>query len=211
MFGFFNKKKKRNNLDEAINILCKIYKEIGIKHDIALKMSVMNLTIADSFAHNNVFSPLVLVINGMAFHRGHFISQVTSGETENETAAKDMISFYDKKIFELIGIARKMNLSDSELVSIMEVHGSLSRSDEPLSSNQITHDEKITYASYEEWLIAYKKAAASVNPQLELSEDGSSLIDFMDDEPTQRAFKDNVDPEYLGKEFGKQFDLTTFG
>ena len=73
-----------------------------------------------------------------------------------------------------------------------------------------TLDSEWCYASFEEWFNAYKAACASGNPQLGLSENGQSLIDFMDDEPLQRAYRDRVSPLKLGKSFARNFDLKTF-
>ena len=215
MFGLFNKKKKKKNLDEAIKILTEMYEEIGINYELSLKMSFTNLSIAESFTNEKVFSPLVLVINAMSFHRAHFISQINSGETDDINSSQRMIDFYTSKISELLSITKKMNLTDSELVSIMQIEQSLNTQSNnqnlPKNSSKVVYADSATYSSYDEWLSVYKMSAASVNPQLVINEDGTSLIDFMDDEPTRRAFNDNVDPEYLGVEFGNQFDLQTFG
>ena len=57
----------------------------------------------------------------------------------------------------------------------------------------------------------YKVAAGKQNPVLAPDENGFSLIDIMDDEPTKRAFRDGVNPENLGKMFAEQFDITKMG
>jgi hypothetical protein len=81
-----------------------------------------------------------------------------------------------------------------------------------LTDNQhATLDSEWCYASFEEWFNAYKAACASGNPQLGLSENGQSLIDFMDDEPLQRAYRDRVSPLELGKSFARHFNIKTFG
>lgn len=67
------------------------------------------------------------------------------------------------------------------------------------------------YSSWEDWLHAFKVAAGKENSQLEPSEDGRSLIDFMEHEPLKRAYKDGVDPKSLARDFAAQFDITTFG
>jgi hypothetical protein len=74
-----------------------------------------------------------------------------------------------------------------------------------------TLDSEWCYASFEEWFDAYKAACASGNPQLGLSENGQSLIDFMDAEPVQRAYRERVSPIKLGKSFARHFDIKTFG
>ena len=65
--------------------------------------------------------------------------------------------------------------------------------------------------TWEQWYDQYKAAAAAANSGLSINEKGMSLIDFMDDEPTRRAYADGVDPTALGRIFGEQFDITTFG
>lgn len=62
-----------------------------------------------------------------------------------------------------------------------------------------------------EWFAKYKAAAGVYNPALALNKEGRSLIDFMDDEPAKRAYRDGVDPEQLGKVFAEQFDITKMG
>ena len=65
--------------------------------------------------------------------------------------------------------------------------------------------------TWDQWYDRYKAAAAAANDGLSINERGMSLIDFMDDEPTRRAYADGVDPTELGRIFGEQFDITTFG
>ena len=67
------------------------------------------------------------------------------------------------------------------------------------------------HATFESWFLAYKRGAIQSQPSLAPAPGGSSLLDFMETEPLERAFRDNVDPEWLGRDFGKQFDLRTFG
>jgi hypothetical protein len=40
---------------------------------------------------------------------------------------------------------------------------------------------------------------------------GENIIDFMDHEPLRRAFRNNVDPVALAKEFAENFDIEKFG
>jgi hypothetical protein len=76
----------------------------------------------------------------------------------------------------------------------------------------LTHDTAYNTAqSFDTWLQKFKAAAAEANPQLKPDQFGGSLIDFMDNAPLHRAYKDNVDPNYLGREFGRTFDPSTFG
>ena len=65
--------------------------------------------------------------------------------------------------------------------------------------------------TFEEWYNIYKKAAAEVNPQLNVDENNKSLLDFMEHEPLRRAFRDGVEPEPLARDFGREFDISTFG
>lgn len=67
------------------------------------------------------------------------------------------------------------------------------------------------HTSFESWYEAYTKGVAETQPALAPDKDGKSLLEFMETEPLKRAFKDNVDPVWLGREFGKDFDLRTFG
>lgn len=65
--------------------------------------------------------------------------------------------------------------------------------------------------TWEEWLMEFKEEAGAINPQLKPDEKGSSLIDFMEHEPLQRAHRDGVNPKSLAADFAAQFDITTFG
>ena len=65
--------------------------------------------------------------------------------------------------------------------------------------------------TWEEWLTEFKEEAGVINPQLKPDEKGSSLIDFMEHEPLQRAHRDGVQPRPLAADFAAQFDITTFG
>ncbi len=65
------------------------------------------------------------------------------------------------------------------------------------------------YETFEDWLDAFKVAAAKVNLLL-VEHDGKCLIDFMDLVPLRSAFEAGLDPIGLGAEFGAHFDLGTF-
>ena len=67
------------------------------------------------------------------------------------------------------------------------------------------------YDTFEEWYDVYKKAAAEVNPQLEIDQNNRSYLDFMEHEPLQRAFRDGVEPKSLARAFAKEFDVFSFG
>lgn len=66
-------------------------------------------------------------------------------------------------------------------------------------------------STYEQWYLAFKRAAAQFHPGLALEENNQSLIDFMNDTPLKQAFEDGVDPSTLAKEFAEQFDPSMFG
>lgn len=74
-----------------------------------------------------------------------------------------------------------------------------------------TESSNTYFKYYGEWLICFKRAAAQFNSQLELDEDGSSLIDFMDQSPLRRAHSEGVDPSFLAKSFAEQFEINKFG
>jgi hypothetical protein len=67
------------------------------------------------------------------------------------------------------------------------------------------------YETFEEWYVAFKRAAGEINPQLQVDENNKSLVDFMEHEPLKRAFQDAVEPESLARDFAKEFDISTFG
>jgi len=67
------------------------------------------------------------------------------------------------------------------------------------------------YSSWEEYLKAYKVAAAEENAAFETAEDGKSLLDFVDLEPVKRAFRDGIDPKRIARIFAKDFDPMAFG
>lgn len=67
------------------------------------------------------------------------------------------------------------------------------------------------YSSFEDWYVVFKHSAGEANPQLSVGWDGGSMLDFMDHTPLKRAFRDKVEPKFLGKEFAMQYDVSTFG
>lgn len=67
------------------------------------------------------------------------------------------------------------------------------------------------YKSYEEWYHAYKVAVGEENPGLKMDASGRSMVDFMEDEPLRRAYRDRIDPISLGKKFAKNFDINKMG
>jgi hypothetical protein len=67
------------------------------------------------------------------------------------------------------------------------------------------------HATWDEWLLEFKRSAGRANPQLAPDHDGASLVDFMDHAPLRRAHEDGIDPSELGREFASQFDLSSFG
>lgn len=67
------------------------------------------------------------------------------------------------------------------------------------------------YLSWEDWFQVFKVVAGKINLQLKPNKDGISFIDFMEQEPLKRAYRDGVDPKSLARDFAAQFDITTFG
>jgi len=211
MFGFGKKKKKEANRNEAIFMLMKAYEEAGIESDLATKMAITNITISDALTgENEVISPVVLMLQGMAFHRGHFLSDLKEGKAESDEMAQMMVEFYEEQIVHYLGFAEKTSLTDREFRMVHDIKEAISKSSggAPDGLGKFSEGE---YSTYENWYMAYKKAAGEANPQLEVDEEGKSLIDFMEDEPTRRAFRDGIDPKQLGKMFADQFDITEFG
>lgn len=72
-------------------------------------------------------------------------------------------------------------------------------------------EAEYVYETWDEWFHAFKVEAAKCNPQLKINDNGSSLIDFMDNEPLERGFKAGADPKELGQRFASQFDILSFG
>ena len=73
-----------------------------------------------------------------------------------------------------------------------------------------SRDLFVTYESWDEWYLAFKHRAGECNVKLEVSEDGTSFMDFLDHEPLRRAYADKVDPEGLAEEFAAQFDMNSY-
>lgn len=92
--------------------------------------------------------------------------------------------------------AYNKELSESPLIQELEDHESSQ------DSNSV---------SWEEWLHTFKLEAGKNNPQLELDEEGGSLIDLMEQEPLQRAHQDGIDPRSLARQFAEDFDIRSFG
>lgn len=67
------------------------------------------------------------------------------------------------------------------------------------------------FTTWEDWLRAYKGEAGKANPQLQVSDNGWSLIDLMDQSPLKKAFNDGNDPRSLAREFAAQYDIRNFG
>jgi hypothetical protein len=67
------------------------------------------------------------------------------------------------------------------------------------------------YPAFDSWFTTYKAECARINSALAPNENGTSLIDFMQDEPLRRAHRDGIDPKDLAAKFAPSFDITTFG
>ncbi|MFC5354514.1 hypothetical protein [Azospirillum himalayense] len=72
-------------------------------------------------------------------------------------------------------------------------------------------ENQFPYSTFDSWLSAFKVACGRYNSALAPSENGQSLIDFMEHEPLERAFHDKVYPDVVAKAFAPQFDPRTFG
>ncbi len=71
----------------------------------------------------------------------------------------------------------------------------------------MTTNSGFPYKTFETWYAAFKQGAAEENPQLEISGDGRSLLDFMDHTPLREAFSDLIEPRSLGRSFAAQYDF----
>jgi hypothetical protein len=65
--------------------------------------------------------------------------------------------------------------------------------------------------TWDDWYAEYKDEAGKYHEALTVDEKDLSLIDFMDDEPINRAFTNGVEPRQLGRSFAKQFDPFKMG
>ena len=107
-----------------------------------------------------------------------------------------------------------LNSLDHQLIEAsMSIFAEIAQefSESPLAGEIDEFMSESEYSTWEDWFQAFKVAAGKENPQLEPSEDGNSLIDFMEHEPLKRAYKDGVDPKSLARDFAAQIDITTFG
>lgn len=60
----------------------------------------------------------------------------------------------------------------------------------------------IKHRTFQDWYSVFKATVIKISPHLKLNKDGDCLVDFMDHESLDRAFRDGVDPESLAIEFG---------
>jgi len=107
-----------------------------------------------------------------------------------------------------------LNSLDHQLLEVsMSIFAKIAQefSESPLAGEIDEIMSESEYSSWEDWFEVFKVAAGKENSQLEPNEDGNSLIDFMEHEPLQRAYRDGVDPKSLARDFAAQFDITTFG
>ena len=88
------------------------------------------------------------------------------------------------------------------------------RTETPPTQDQkslLTSDEEWHYSTFEQWMADFKHACGKHNSSLEVSGTGESLVDFMEDAPMRRAFRDKVSPHLLGEQFAQQFRVGDFG
>ncbi len=100
-------------------------------------------------------------------------------------------------------------LLESAVATFVEISQELENS--PLSGEIDKLSERSESLTWEEWLTEFKKEAGAINPQLKVDEKGMSLIDFMEHEQLQRAYRDGVNPKSVAADFADQFDITKFG
>jgi hypothetical protein len=67
------------------------------------------------------------------------------------------------------------------------------------------------YSSFQEWYQDFQTSCGEHDAGLKPNEDGASLIDFMDHEPLERAYRDGICPDKLATKFASDFDIRTFG
>jgi hypothetical protein len=75
-------------------------------------------------------------------------------------------------------------------------------------SQKISNSLRSEEVDWEYWYAVYREEAGKVNSELSIKSNGLSLIDFMDDEPLRRAYRDKVEPRSLARIFAKQFDIS---
>jgi len=100
-------------------------------------------------------------------------------------------------------------LLEGAVATFVEISQELENS--PLSGEIDKLSERSESLTWEEWLTEFKKEAGAINPQLKVDEKGMSLIDFMEHEQLQRAYRDGVNPKSVAADFADQFDITKFG
>lgn len=61
------------------------------------------------------------------------------------------------------------------------------------------------YKTFTEWYSIFKITVVQLCPHIKLKEDGTCLIDFMEHEPLERAFRDGIDPKFLGIDYANNF------
>ena len=60
------------------------------------------------------------------------------------------------------------------------------------------------------WYAKFKTVATAGNPRLQLQGTDENIIDLMDHQPLQDAYKIGVDANQLGEQFAKDFDVGAF-
>lgn len=77
-----------------------------------------------------------------------------------------------------------------------------------LQSKFLLIDNAKRYQNFEDWYVDYKEGFYEVKPALRPEREGdSSIIDFLDNSPLERAFSDGIEPRNLGRRNGEKFDL----
>ena len=65
--------------------------------------------------------------------------------------------------------------------------------------------------SFEKWLYRFKKRCGEINQELEVDENGQSIVDFFEMTVLKEACRNNESPEKMAEIFAPTFSITSFG
>jgi hypothetical protein len=159
-------------------------------------------------------------MNGVAIVR-RGLELATANDSDFNRAADDAaaICYYQMRVLKnetdhpLVKVATRMAIasgkakdSREEICSLMYV-ASLFKEVDRLRENSIlpASEASFPYPDFESWYRTYKAAVGEEKPTIE------PMLDWMDNEPLRRAFRDRVDPKWLGKQFAENFDPSQWG
>ena len=119
---------------------------------------------------------------------------------------KSFVKTHSDNSRRILSLAKSDYSEIAEMLSIIESkHGLGLEEQRPVSNQDHSH------STFSGWLVEFKEKCGMYKSGLKPSKDGTSLIDFVDQAPLKRAFRDGVSPDTLAKEFAPRFDPTTFG